>query len=53
MIKITVKMENTVVHIEKDDATGWAEVLKMLKKGLTQASKTEVKKKLMEKGMEQ
>lgn len=51
MIHITVKMENTVVHIQKDDATGWAEVLKMLKKALLQASKTEVKKRLTEKGL--
>ena len=51
MIHITVKMENTVVHIQKDDATGWTEILKMLKKTLAQASKTEVKKKLTEKGL--
>lgn len=51
MIKVTVRIDDTTVHVEKEDATSWQEVLKMLKKALTQASKTEVKKKLIEKGL--
>lgn len=53
MVKITVRIDDTVVHVEKEDATSWQEVLKMLKKSLAQASKTDVKRKLIEKGLEQ